>query len=74
MSFLSGFLLFLGSLDSISIALEEEAGYNGFGVQISSGATVYDNQSFLLTALGLNPDNRLKNYGGYDGGITVLIP
>ncbi|HIJ07870.1 TPA: hypothetical protein HA274_00735, partial [Candidatus Bathyarchaeota archaeon] len=58
----------------VNLEVEEESGYNGFGVQISSGATVYDNQSFLLTALGLNPDNRLKNYGSYDGGITVLPP
>jgi hypothetical protein len=67
----------------VNFEVEQNSDYNGKGVVISSGATVYDNQSFLLTALGLKsgdpptiPDNRVvANVGSfYDGKIKVVPP
>ncbi|MCL5876982.1 MAG: hypothetical protein M1540_04125 [Candidatus Bathyarchaeota archaeon] len=59
----------------VNLEVEEAEAYSGYGVYISSGATVYDNQSFLLTALGLDSDKRLMNYGTLEpDGITVLPP
>ena len=58
----------------VNLEVEEDTTYSGRGVYITSGATVYDNQSFLLTALGLDADKKVMNYGTYDGGITVLPP
>jgi hypothetical protein len=61
-------------LSLVNLEVEEDPAYNGYGVYISAGATVWDNQSFLLTALGINQtptDYRLVNNGTYDGGIVV---
>jgi len=61
-------------LSLVNLEVEEDPAYNGYGVYISAGATVWDNQSFMLTALGINQtptDYRLVNNGTYDYGIVV---
>jgi uncharacterized repeat protein (TIGR02543 family) len=46
----------------VNFAVEQDSNYNGgYGVRIKSGATVYNNQSFLLTALSLPQPNRKLN-------------
>ena len=42
----------------VSFVVEQDVGYDGCGVHVSSGATVSNNQSFHLTALKL-PSNRV---------------
>jgi hypothetical protein len=62
----------------VNFEVEQKKNDSGRGVVINSGATVYDNQSFLLTALGYESPivkiNRVVNNGNYDGGITIVPP
>lgn len=71
-----------GQLKSSLVNFEVEKGNsdpnnnNGWGVVINSGATVLNNQNFLLTTLGF--ENKLGNRvvnnssNNYDGGITIV--
>jgi len=45
---------------------------SGTGVQINSGAVVSNNQSFLLTTLGLSPSTRKVNLNGNTDDIKVF--
>jgi uncharacterized repeat protein (TIGR02543 family) len=56
----------------VNLAVEQDSGNNGYGVRVNSGATVSNNQSFLLTALLLLPQNRLVDNNSPNNNDIVI--
>jgi uncharacterized repeat protein (TIGR02543 family) len=57
----------------VNFTVEQDSGYNGYGVCINLGAIVCNNQSFLLTAIALpQPNRKVDNNNPSVNDVTVI--